>query len=116
MFLISVAKIDHIVIKSTAYSRILNEDNNEVVADHLNCNFGQWYTSEGKEQFGHTKSFKEVERPHVELHDKIKLNMKYLENDTAFDPTNTKDIIKNFKDMEDASVTLFTHLENMIKE
>ena len=116
VFVISVAKVDHIVLKSTAYQRILNEDMGESLPDHLQCTFGGWYTSDGKEQFGHTKSFMAIEKPHRDLHTNISTNMKYLEEGTAFDPTNTQAIVKNFESMESSSIELFKHLENMIRE
>lgn len=116
VFLISVAKIDHIVIKSTAYNRILNEESSKGFVNHLECNFGKWYANEGKEQFGHTKAFQKIQDPHKHLHERIKLNMHYLEEGSAFNPINTKDIIENFQEMEEESIKLFTHLEDMIKE
>ena len=116
IFLISVAKIDHIVIKSRAYSSILNEESTYTFPNHLECNFAKWYTNEGKEQFGHTTAFQQIEKPHKNLHERIKLNMCYLEEGSAFHPKNTKDIIENFQVMEEESLKLFTHLEDMIKE
>ncbi|MBL6973665.1 MAG: CZB domain-containing protein [Sulfurimonas sp.] len=116
IFLVSVIKIDHIVIKSTAYSRLLNEKSAEAAPNHLECDFNQWYSNEGKEQFGHTKAFGAMSESHAQIHDKIQLNMNYLENDTAYKPQNTQKIIENFEAMEESSVTFFGYLEQMIKE
>ncbi|WP_415251192.1 CZB domain-containing protein [Sulfurimonas sp.] len=116
IFLISVAKIDHIVIKSTAYQHVLNEDSSEPLLDHLNCRFGKWYAGEGKEEFGKTKSFKVLDKPHANLHKKINDNMIYAEESKVYDPGNTQAIIENFESMEASSEEFFTYLERMIEE
>jgi len=116
IFLVAVAKIDHIVVKSKAYSHILNEELGEELPSHTTCNFAQWYGNEGKESFGHTKSYKAIAKPHEALHTMIKKNMNYLHEGTAYDPNNTDTIIDNFEVMEKSSEELFKHLENMIKE
>ena len=116
IFLVSGAKIDHIVIKSTAYQRVLSENQADTLPNHLNCRFGKWYSGEGKEQFGDTKAFKSIDKPHENLHNKINANMNFVKEGNAYNPSNSKEIIENFKSMEASSVELFAHLESMIKE
>ena len=116
IFLVTVAKIDHIVFKSTAYSNILNISENTTVSSHLSCNFGMWYQDEGKTKFGHTKAFKAINKPHTIVHNSVIENMKYINNATVYNSENTQDIIKNFTTMEKASVELFDLLEDMIQE
>ena len=116
IFLISIAKIDHIAYKSSAYSAVINEKYNEEASDHLSCQFGKWCHGEAKELFGNTKSYKEIEQPHKAIHDLVLQNMHYIKNKTVYKKENTPVIIDNFKKIEEESNKLFDTLENMIKE
>ena len=46
-----------------------------VVADHQNCRMGKLYLGMGKERFGHTKAFKEMDIPHALVHDSVFKNL-----------------------------------------
>ena len=116
IFLVSIAKIDHIVLKSRAYSAVLDENKNVDLPSHENCKFGGWYQNEGKEQFGHVKSYQAIKKPHEILHNSIFKNMHYVQSDTVYAKENTKDIIENFTEMEKASEELFELLGKMINE
>ena len=116
VLLVAIAKIDHIIMKSIAYSAVLNEETKADVPDHLSCNFGQWYQTEAKDRFGHSSAYKSIEQPHKAVHDSVIQNMKFVEEKTVYNPENTKVIIDRFTTMEEASVILFSHLEDMIKK
>ena len=116
IFLVSIAKIDHIVFKSHAYSAVINETCEGEVVDHHSCRFGKWYVGEGREAFTGKPSYKKIEEPHKILHDSVMKNMSYVRNETVYQKENIPDIIENFKIMEEASNKLFEHLENLILE
>ncbi|WP_151900613.1 methyl-accepting chemotaxis protein [Sulfurimonas hydrogeniphila] len=116
IFLVSVAKIDHIVFKSKAYSTLLSQNISEPLADHLSCRFGKWYLNDGKKQFGKTKVYNKLDAHHKAVHDSAIKNMKFAESKTALFPENTEEIIKNFTVMENASNELFNLLDLMIEE
>jgi len=116
IFLVSIVKIDHIILKSSAYSRILNKDlHKDEIATHTTCNFGKWYTTQGKESFGNKKVFGNIEKPHALIHNLIQENMKYVQDETVYDAGNLEKIIDNFEIMEAASEELFDLLEKMIQ-
>jgi len=46
---------------------------------HRHCKFGKWYYSEGLEKFGAIPAMREVEKPHEELHEMIRLIIEYKE-------------------------------------
>jgi len=116
IFLVSIAKIDHIVFKSRAYSAVISETCDENIADHLSCRFGKWYLVDGKESFGKTTSYEGIREPHKILHDVVLENMQFVKNKTVYEKENTQVIIEKFRIMEEASDILFTKLENMIVE
>ena len=112
----TLVKVDHILFKSKAYSSVLNADPSSKFADHKNCRMGKWYLGIGKERFGHTKSFKEMDAPHAVVHDSVFKNMKFVETNTTLKHGNPKILNENFGTMEAASRELFIKLNGMLEE
>ena len=40
---------------------------------HRHCNFGKWYYSDGLKHFGQLQGIKDVEKPHEEIHELIRM-------------------------------------------
>jgi len=112
----TLVKVDHILFKSNAYSAILNEDKERAFPDHHNCRMGQWYTGLGKERFGHTRAFKEMDTPHATVHNMVFKNMQYVQDATVVKYDHPKIITQNFAVMEDSSAVLFSKLDEMLEE
>lgn len=47
---------------------------------HRHCNFGKWYYSEGLEHFGQLQGIIDVEKPHEELHELIRIVIDFKNN------------------------------------
>ena len=110
-----LAKIDHIVFKTNAYSAILNEKADAHFADHLTCRFGKWYKEPVvKERFSKTKSYPSVEQPHKAVHDCVMANVEQIKHGYTID--NLSFFIDNFKKMEESSHLLFGTLDRMIQD
>ena len=45
----------------------------EQAVSHRHCDFGKWYYSDGLEKFGHLHALREVEKPHEQLHELIRM-------------------------------------------
>ena len=112
----TLVKVDHILFKSNAYSAVLNEDTQKEFPDHNNCRMGKWYNEQGKERFGATKAFKEMESPHAKVHAMVLKNMEFVYNNSVTKQDHPKYITQNFAEMEDASTTLFNKLDRMLEE
>jgi methyl-accepting chemotaxis protein len=112
----TLVKVDHILFKSNAYSTILNDDKEKVFPDHNNCRMGQWYNALGKERFGKTRAFKEMEKPHTIVHEMVLKNMQYVHDESVVKYDHPQRITENFSKMEDASVELFRDLDTMLQE
>ena len=114
---VTLAKIDHIMFKSNAYINIINGENRQwSPTDHHNCRLGQWYVDGiGKERFSNLKSFKSLAQPHTAVHQYAHNNSQYIKHG---DQTivNKKEILKNFRAMEDSSNELFELLDELILE
>ncbi len=47
---------------------------------HRHCKFGKWYYSEGLQKYGHLPALREVEKPHEELHELIRVILDLKKN------------------------------------
>jgi methyl-accepting chemotaxis protein len=112
----TLVKIDHIIYKSCAYSSIVSETEERELGDHKNCRLGKWYATDGKDLFGDTKAFSDIDAPHAQVHKFAMKNMDYVKEGTAMNPRYRENIIDNFKDMEKYSRELFKTLDMMVKE
>jgi methyl-accepting chemotaxis protein len=45
----------------------------EQAVSHRHCDFGKWYYSDGLSKFGHLHALRDVEKPHEELHELIRI-------------------------------------------
>jgi methyl-accepting chemotaxis protein len=43
----------------------------------MDCAFGKWYYSEGKEKYGSLREFTSIESPHEKLHAQVKEAIRY---------------------------------------
>jgi len=110
-----LAKIDHVVYKTNAYSAVLNEKQDIAFSDHETCRLGKWYQEPTTQQrFGSTKSYPMLHEPHKAVHHAVLENMQLLKN--GYTSETISHFINNFKKMEDASTSLFTLLDSMIQE
>ncbi|RUM68629.1 MAG: chemotaxis protein [Sulfurospirillum sp.] len=108
-------KADHIVYKANIYNTVLYDDGNTSPrVTHNDCRFGKWYNTEGKTMFGKSQTFKAIDAVHAKVHGAANKNI------AITDKPLTKDVIpqllENFKEMEQASDTLFSQLDQMNHE
>jgi len=116
VFLISMVKIDHSIFKSKAYSAVINNNNGKSeLTDHLNCSFALWYKTQGREVFGESSIYAELNVAHKLIHDNALLNLQYVQKGQVYTGKNSQEIINNFTAMETASERLNILLDEMIK-
>lgn len=112
----SLLKVDHIVFKSLAYSTVLESDDSAIITDHKNCRLGKWYLGLGQERFGATKAFQDMDAPHATVHESVFKNLEFVKHDSTLKYDHPKQIVENFKTMENASSDLFVKLDSMLEE
>ncbi len=112
---IILAKIDHIIFKSNAYTAMIDADQSTQFLTHKNCRFGEWYASAGKEQFSAADSYKKIDLPHKKVHDAAISNHQFILN-PELRLQNKEEIIKKYHEMEQASTELFSLLDSMRAE
>lgn len=114
MFII-LAKIDHIIFKSAAYTAVFRSEVEGNFSDHHNCRFGKWFEGEGKEKFGQTEAYAKIDTPHQKVHEKILENISFVApQDTVIE--NKERLIQNFVDAEEQSENLYRYLEEMLAQ
>jgi methyl-accepting chemotaxis protein len=115
MVYVLLAKIDHTIYKSNAYTSIVRRKKRVDITSHTQCHLGKWYAGTGKDKFYKTNSYSKVDVPHAEIHRLVNINLSFIDPvDRVID--NHKEIIKNFTRIEENSLKMYDYLEEMIKE
>ena len=112
---VALAKIDHIIFKSNAYSALIDADASAQFPDHKNCRLGKWYNTTAKEKFQHTQSYTQIDAPHAQVHSSVFANMTFIQKTDRRLEKETE-ILQNFKNMEKASDELFILLDLLKQE
>ncbi|HEX5670223.1 MAG TPA: methyl-accepting chemotaxis protein [Sulfuricurvum sp.] len=115
MVYVLLAKIDHTIYKSNAYTSIIRRTKRLEHIGHTQCHLGKWYAGVAKEKFSKTNGYAKVDTPHSEIHRLVNLNLAYIDPiDTVIE--NHQQIIDNFTKIEEHSLKMYDYLEEMIKE
>jgi len=107
----NIAKLDHMIYKNNAYSAALENRSDTSLGNHQNCNLGKWYAVDGKNKYSQNDSYNAILAPHKRVHDNVIKAMQLVENDYN---SNRDEIVRLFKDAEDASNELFGYLDKMV--
>lgn len=113
---IVLAKIDHILYKSRAYTSVMLCDPQLSAQDSHQCRMGKWYDNEGKRRFGKTLSYPRMSNPHALVHQKANINLELVQTKKENCLNHANEIIANFEEMEKASQELFTLMDSMLAE
>ena len=113
---ITLAKMNHAIFKSNAYSAVYVNDKNTAFDTHESCSFGKWYHSDGKRIFSSTKSYGSVLKPHTNLHNHVLEIAQYIKSTSTSLLEEKEAIINLFKAIEKESQDLFGTLDAMVLE
>ena len=112
--MIILVKIDHILFKADAFSKVIEAKKDTKIIDNHECRLGKWYATDAKKRFGFTNAYKEIKLPHEIVHKSaIKANS-IVQN--GYDEKNSLLLIDEFRKMEEASSKLFYIFDDMLKE
>ncbi len=115
MVYVLLAKIDHTIYKSNAYTSIIRRIKRVDNTSHTECHLGQWYIGTAKEKFSKTNAYAKVEAPHSEIHRLVNINISFISPEDRV-IKNHEEIINNFKKIEENSLKMYGYLEEMVKE
>lgn len=112
--MITLVKIDHILFKSDVFSRVISHSKDTKVSNVSECKLGEWYENEAKNKFAHTEAYKQMGQHHATVH-KNAQDAIMLSKDGYNEKNNAK-LLKEFEEMEEASVKVFDLLDAMLHE
>lgn len=115
MLYVTLAKIDHTVYKSNAYSSLFRRTKRVEFPNSSTCSLGKWYDSVAKEKFSHSNAYKAIAKPHQIIHTLVDKNMSFIEpTDRVVE--NKLEIIENFTEMEKNSSLMYGLMEEMLQD
>ncbi|MCC2615270.1 methyl-accepting chemotaxis protein [Aestuariibacter halophilus] len=106
---VQTVKLDHIVWKADVYA-VINGDSDQRIdsfADHTSCRLGRWCKEEGQQRFGQNSAFRELDRPHADVH---KAGVAALE---AYANQDSAKVLVELQRMERASVSVMQLLDRL---
>ncbi|MCA9193154.1 MAG: CZB domain-containing protein [Planctomycetales bacterium] len=110
----TLAKIDHILWKVNSYLSVLNGSPSFSFVGSHDCRLGKWYfEGEGRKAYCTTTGYKELERPHDQVHQATHKIFAEL-NQRGVDAGNIETIAQALADMELASQRVFQALDRML--
>ena len=114
----SLVKVDHIIFKHDAYTTILNEVKSKVniLGDSHSCRLGGWYVAKGRDLFGHTKAYRDIQPVHEMVHNKVLETLACVETQSCIESSQRDKIVGNMARVELESFKLFDLLNNMVNE
>ncbi len=115
MVFVILAKIDHTIYKSNAYSSIFRREVRTTFLSPTHCQLGKWYLGAAKEKFSHTRTYEKLDRPHRRIHELVDKNIAYIEP-TDRVVQNKEEILGNFKEIEEQGLILYNLMEQMLQE
>ena len=117
----SLVKMDHILYMQNAYVAIERKGEGEeaglVAVPHRDCRLGNWYyAGPGKAQFGATRAYVALERPHQRVHDSISQALNII-NDGDTDADAMREVLVSaLSAAETASREVLTLINTMVSE
>jgi methyl-accepting chemotaxis protein len=112
---VNLAKLDHVIYKNNLYQLLFGDSHSFKPSEHTACRLGKWYDSGlGKSEFGITKSYPRLNKPHATVHKEANLLAKECAGNSV---VCSKAVIEDkVKLIEDASQEVFSTLDAMLEE
>ncbi len=112
---INLAKLDHVIYKNNLYQLLFGESNDFKPTGHTSCRLGKWYdTGLGKTEFGFTKSYNSLNKPHQIVHDEANSLAKECGGGTV--TCSKAKIEEKVNNIEVSSREVFAVLDKMLEE
>lgn len=113
---ITLAKMNHAIVKSNAYSAVYVNNKDIHFDTHESCSLGKWHKEEGKTTFGGIANYDAMLKPHTHLHQHILEISQYIKSSSTNLLAEKEAIITLFKAIEKESQELFATLDMMVNE
>ncbi len=112
---VSLAKIDHMMYKTSGYISVYKEDANLKTVEANSCRFGKWYASkEGKNALGKSQVYSAIASPHKKVHDLVEKIIEVVKSGDEINRAN--EILELVEETQAASKELFELLNRALSE
>lgn len=117
----SLIKLDHVIFMQSGYQGIETRGAGNSLKDssepHTACRLGQWYYGgDGEALFGKQNSFRLLETPHRQVHEKVRLAVEAAQGDWLHNDELMHAIVDAMHAAEQASGQVMTLLNRMVEE
>ncbi len=117
----SLVKMDHILYMQNAYMAVEkgagSEEETAVQTNHHSCRLGRWYyEGKGKELFGATEAFGQLEKPHSQVHNNVHQAVALSHGDWESDHELRKNLVNTIEAAEEASRQVVSLIDRMVAE
>ena len=118
----TLVKVDHIIYKQNGYIALDSSAQftgalEAVAMDHQHCRLGQWYyQGEGQASCSHTRGFRALEAPHVQVHRAVQAAVALRDADWIHQPAIKQRIIDAMREAEEQSYAMIQHMDAMLQE
>lgn len=117
----SLIKLDHIIYKQNGYISIHKgtdcAEAQAVSVDHTACRLGKWYyEGYGQEHYSFTQAFKQMERPHHDVHFNFQAALADSQLDWKRDKQLQQQLLEHVSTAESASGEIMNLFDQMIEE
>lgn len=118
---ITLAKVNQLIYIQNGYRAVetglASDEAKAVMVGANDCNFGKWfYHGTGTKQYSHLPSYAKIAHPHELTHNCMHLAMKHLRKNWQTSPEIQKQIIDNFKTIEENSLEIAGNLDSILDE
>lgn len=109
--MMDIYKIDHLHWRWRVYNMLLGYQrlDSDEVGDYKRCRLGRWYYGQGYDRFKDNQFFKELEEPHLSLHEAA------ANATIAYESGNMKEAEKALERMDEESEKIFQLLDELKK-
>ncbi len=116
----NLVKTDHILYMQRAYLSVekkgMAEEVKFVDVDHRSCRLGKcYYEGECKDLFGHTQAYKQMETPHMMVHEGARRAVHISKSDWG-DREVQEGVIRHMREAEEGSAKVMELLSKMVEE
>jgi methyl-accepting chemotaxis protein len=118
----SLAKMDQLIYMQNAYRAVElsevpdSEESIEARLDHENSRLGKWYLQEGKKDFGKTKAYAKLEKPHALVHENVHRALELASQDWIQDVAIRERLLSCLQEAENASSQVVDLISAMVTE
>ena len=117
----SLAKLDHMIFKQNGYVALdrgrESQEGQAVMVDAHSCRLGRWYyEGSGKTLFGQTASYRQMENPHIAVHERIQQAIAYASKAWLEDDSLSQQLVEQMELAEAATVKVVAALDAMVQE